>query len=89
MYINNVYLHCRWKSFIYLFSRYTNWLKKILSTPNICEKKWIWEQYDHTVMGDTIQKPGGDAGVVRIHNTNKAIAATVDSSSYYCYHYQF
>ena len=62
-----------------------NILKKLLSNPNLCSKEWIWEQYDHTVMGDTIQKPGGDAGVVRIHNTNKAIAATVDSSSSYCY----
>ncbi len=62
-----------------------NILKKLLSNPNLCNKEWIWEQYDHTVMGDTIQKPGGDAGVVRIHNTNKAIAATVDSSSSYCY----
>jgi len=60
-------------------------LKKILSNPNISEKKWIWDQYDHTVMGDTIQKPGGDAGVVRIHGTKKAIAASVDSSASYCY----
>ncbi len=60
-------------------------LKKILSNPNISEKKWIWDQYDHTVMGDTIQKPGGNAGVVRIHGTKKAIAASVDSSASYCY----
>ena len=60
-------------------------LIKILSNPNICDKKWIWEQYDHTVMGDTIQKPGGDAGVVRIHGTNKAVAACVDSSAVYCF----
>ncbi len=33
----------------------------MISHPNICSKQWIWEQYDHTVMGDTIQKPGGDA----------------------------
>ena len=63
----------------------SNCLKKILSNPNISEKKWIWDQYDHTVMGDTIQKPGGDAGVVRVHDTKKAIAATVDSSASYCY----
>ena len=62
-----------------------NCLLKILSNPNICEKKWIWEQYDHTVMGDTIQKPGGDAGVVRVHGTNKAVAACVDSSAVYCF----
>jgi len=60
-------------------------LKKILSNPNICSKEWIWQQYDHTVMGDTIQKPGGDSGVVRVHGTNKAVAATVDSSAIYCW----
>ena len=60
-------------------------LRKILSNPNVCSKKWIWEQYDHTVMGDTIQKPGGDSGVVRVHGTNKAVAAAVDSSAIYCW----
>ncbi len=60
-------------------------LKKILSNPNICNKEWIWNQYDHTVMGDTIQKPGGDSGVVRVHRTDKAVAATVDSSAVYCW----
>jgi phosphoribosylformylglycinamidine synthase II len=62
-----------------------NVLHKILSNPNICSKEWIWQQYDHTVMGDTIQKPGGDAGVVRVHGTNKAVAASVDSSAVYCW----
>ena len=60
-------------------------LKKVLSSPNISNKEWIWRQYDHTVMGDTIQKPGGDSGVVRIHGTDKAVAATVDSSATYCW----
>ena len=60
-------------------------LKKILSNQNICSKEWIWQQYDHTVMGDTIQKPGGDSGVVRVHGTEKAVAATVDSSAVYCW----
>ena len=60
-------------------------LKKILSNPNVCSKEWIWQQYDHTVMGDTIQKPGGDSGVVRVHGTNKAVAASVDSSAIYCW----
>ena len=60
-------------------------LKKVLSHPNVCSKEWIWQQYDHTVMGDTIQKPGGDAGVVRIHGTNKAVATSVDSSAVYCW----
>jgi len=60
-------------------------LNKVLSSPNVCSKEWIWQQYDHTVMGDTIQKPGGDAGVVRIHGTSKAVAASVDSSAVYCW----
>ena len=60
-------------------------LKKMISNPNVCSKKWIWEQYDHTVMGDTIQKPGGNSGVVRVHGTNKAVAAAVDSSAVYCW----
>jgi phosphoribosylformylglycinamidine synthase II len=62
-----------------------NVLNKILSSPNVCSKEWIWQQYDQTVMGDTIQKPGGDAGVVRVHGTDKAVAATVDSSAIYCW----
>ena len=63
----------------------TNVLSKMLSNSNICSKEWIWRQYDHTVMADTIQKPGGDACVVRVHGTNKAVAASVDSSATYCY----
>ena len=59
-------------------------LKKILMSPNNSDKSWVWEQYDHTVMGDTIQKPGGDAAVVRIHGTNKGVAITIDSSAHYC-----
>ena len=59
-------------------------LKKILISPNNSDKSWVWEQYDQTVMGDTIQKPGGDSAVVRIHHKNKGIAITVDSSAQYC-----
>ena len=59
-------------------------LKKILMSPNNSEKSWVWEQYDQTVMGDTVQKPGGDSGVVRIHGKNKGLAITVDSSTHYC-----
>jgi len=62
-----------------------NVLNKILSNPNVCSKEWIWQQYDQTVMGDTIQRPGGDSGVVRVHGTGKAVAASVDSSAVYCW----
>ena len=60
-------------------------LKKILMSPNNSEKSWVWEQYDQTVMGDSVQKPGGDSGVIRIHGKNKGVALTVDSSSHYCF----
>ena len=59
-------------------------LKKILMSPNNSEKSWVWEQYDQTVMGDTVQRPGGDSAVVRIHGKNKGIAITIDSSAHYC-----
>ena len=58
-------------------------LIKILKSPNNSEKSWVWQQYDQTVMGDTIQKSGGDSGVIRIHGKNKGVALTVDSSSHY------
>ena len=59
-------------------------LIKILSSPNHSNKSWITDQYDQSVMCDTIQKSGGDAAVIRIHNKNKAIAISVDSSALYC-----
>ena len=59
-------------------------LKKILQSPNNSDKSWVWEQYDNTVMGDTVQKPGGDSAVVRVHGKNKGVAMTVDSSAHYC-----
>ena len=46
-------------------------LKTMMGSPHLCSRRWIWEQYDHTVMGDTIQRPGGDAAVVRVHGTSK------------------
>jgi phosphoribosylformylglycinamidine synthase len=59
-------------------------LKRLLSCPDLASKRWIWEQYDHMVMGDTIQRPGGDAAVVRIHGTSRALAITTDVTPRYC-----
>ena len=59
-------------------------LLKILSSPNHSNKNWITEQYDQFVMCDTVQKSGGDAAVIRIHDKEKAIAVSVDSSANYC-----
>ncbi len=60
-------------------------LLKIMGSSEIASRKWIWEQYDHMVMGDTIQRPGGDAAVVRVHGTDKALAITTDCTPRYCY----
>ncbi len=46
-------------------------LKVLLGCPDLASKRWIWEQYDHMVMADTVQRPGGDAAVVRIHGTEQ------------------
>jgi len=59
-------------------------LVKILSCPNHSNKSWVTNQYDQMVMGDTVQRSGSDAAIVRIHNKDKAIAVTVDSSANYC-----
>ena len=58
-------------------------LTAMMSHPQGCSRRWVWEQYDHMVMGDTIGRPGGDAAVVRVHGTNKAIAATCDVTPRY------
>jgi phosphoribosylformylglycinamidine synthase len=59
-------------------------LQTLLACPDLASKRWIYEQYDHMVMNDTVQRPGGDAGVVRIHGTKKALAVTTDCTPRYC-----
>ena len=59
-------------------------LKTLVACPDLASKRWIWQQYDHMVMGDTLQRPGGDAAVVRIHGTRKALAITTDCTPRYC-----
>lgn len=57
----------------------------LIGGPNLCSRRWIWEQYDHMVMGDTIQRPGGDAAVVRVHGTMKGLAISTDVTPRYCF----
>jgi phosphoribosylformylglycinamidine synthase len=59
-------------------------LRKIVGSPDMCSRRWVWEQYDNTVMADTVQRPGGDAAVVRVHGSNKGLAITTDVSPRYC-----
>ena len=51
----------------------------------MCSRRWVWEQYDYTVMADTVQQPGGDAAVVRVHGTKKGLAITTDVTPRYCH----
>ncbi|MDE3060633.1 MAG: phosphoribosylformylglycinamidine synthase subunit PurL [Pseudomonadota bacterium] len=60
-------------------------LLQLLSSPDLCSKHWIWEQYDHMVGNDTVARPGGDAAIVRVHGTNKGLAITTDCTPRYCY----
>jgi phosphoribosylformylglycinamidine synthase len=60
-------------------------LLKLMASPNLASRRWIWEQYDSQVGADTVQRPGGDAAVVRVHGTNKALAITTDCTPRYCY----
>ncbi len=59
-------------------------LQHLLRSPDISSKRWIWEQYDHMVGNDTVARPGGDAAVVRVHGTQKALALTTDCTPRYC-----
>jgi phosphoribosylformylglycinamidine synthase len=60
-------------------------LLKLMASPDLASRRWIWEQYDHMVGADTVQRPGGDAAVVRVHGTDKALAMTTDVTPRYCY----
>jgi phosphoribosylformylglycinamidine synthase II len=60
-------------------------LKQMMAHPQLCSRRWIWEQYDHMVMGDTVGRPGGDAAVVRVHGTSKGIAASCDVTPRYVF----
>jgi len=60
-------------------------LVRLMASPQLCSRRWIWEQYDHMVMGDTVQRPGGDAAVVRLHGTAKGLAMTCDVTPRYCF----
>ena len=60
-------------------------LLTLIGNHDLCSREWIWEQYDHMVMGDTIGMPGSESGVVKIHNIDKqALAITTDCTPRYC-----
>jgi phosphoribosylformylglycinamidine synthase len=60
-------------------------LLKLVASPDLCSKRWIWEQYDYTVRTNTIAGPGSDAAVVRVKETGTSIAMSLDGNGRYCY----
>jgi phosphoribosylformylglycinamidine synthase subunit PurL len=65
---------------------FTNELKQLLASPNICSKRWVWQQYDHMVQTNTVEAPGaGDAGVIRIKGSKRGLAMALDGNGRWCY----
>src|SRR5262245_48836348 len=65
-------------------SDYGDSLKRLLASPNVAEKTWIWTQYDHMVGTNTVERPGGDAAIVRVKGTKKALALKSDANPFFC-----
>ena len=59
-------------------------LDKLIASPDLCSKRWVFEQYDHVILGNTVQRPGGDSAVVRVEEGPKALALTADVTPRYC-----
>ncbi len=65
---------------------FTAQLKRLLASPNICSKRWVWQQYDHMVQTNTVEAPGaGDAGVIRIKGSQRGLAMALDGNGRWCY----
>src|SRR6202045_3216333 len=65
---------------------FTDPLKRLLASPNICSKRWVWQQYDHMVQTNTVEAPGaGDAGVIRIKGSKRGLAMALDGNGRWCY----
>jgi len=63
---------------------HTDAVEKLLASPDLCSKRWVWEQYDHLILGNTVQRPGGDSAVVRVQEGPKGLAMTTDVTPRYC-----
>jgi phosphoribosylformylglycinamidine synthase len=67
------------------FGDFTRDLKRLLASPNICSKRWIFEQYDTMVQSNTVEGPGADAGLMRIKGTQRALAMALDGNGRWCW----
>jgi phosphoribosylformylglycinamidine synthase len=69
-----------------LSTNLTENFKQLLASPNICGKRWVWQQYDHMVQTNTVEAPGaGDAGVIRIKGSQRGLAMALDGNGRWCY----
>lgn len=59
-------------------------LKRLVGSPELASKRWVYEQYDHFILGNTVQKPGGDAAIVRVEDGPKGLAISTDVTPRYC-----
>jgi phosphoribosylformylglycinamidine synthase subunit PurL len=59
-------------------------LKRLVAAPDLASKRWIWEQYDYLVQGNTVKRPGSDAAVIRLNENGKALALKTDCTPRYC-----
>ena len=63
----------------------TGELKQLLASPNICSKRWVFQQYDSMVQTNTVEGPGGEGGVIRVKGTQRGLAMALDGNGRWCY----
>jgi phosphoribosylformylglycinamidine synthase len=66
-------------------TEFTDDLKRLLASPNICSKRWVFQQYDSMVQTNTVEGPGGEGGVIRIKGIRRGLAMALDGNSRWCY----
>ncbi len=66
-------------------TEFTDELKRLLASPNICSKRWVYQQYDSMVQTNTVEGPGNEGGVIRVKGTNRGLAMALDGNSRWCY----
>ena len=66
-------------------TEFTDELKRLLASSNICSKRWVFQQYDSMVQTNTVEGPGNEGGVIRVKGTNRGLAMALDGNSRWCY----
>ncbi len=66
-------------------TEFSDELKRLLASPNICSKRWVFEQYDSMVQTNTVEGPGGEGGVIRVKGTARGLAMALDGNGRWCW----